>query len=548
MSEIDILPPSDDARFVDSPSSRQNLENTVLTTQNNTGTGISDDTVIISANTALDGYRLKNFYMTNSLQWFVWMVFHFSVVFFFTFQLQSVALVGIFLGIANFIAVLLDIPVGILQRYYSTKKLFIIAAISQLIAVAIFFNFIYGVFSVAGDVSKMIVPEGFSWIISWFFSSALNWVLIIVASVCYALTKEINDISTFGYILSHAHPSEYGTILARNNITYGLGSLVGLVISGFILSTNPTIAIIFLGAAIAIFLVFTIRFFDNSSESLTLSDVTSFTVGIRKVNAENVKEYITEKISAVDLEKVLSTAKYVFLKPKQKQTSTIEWGEFGRETIRTAKTIWQIMSHVPIYIVIYWTMTLVLIFGFWDTFASTFLVSFLDDIKPGWSYILLACIAIPALGLQEVAGKVAGKVGIKTVAFIGLGLSGVSLIGMGIMALVAGGTFSGTTTIIFLALALVNSLGYSCGMSLGQNQFLDTYNSIYAKTLNLKEIDSNASAGPMKILQNAANVIGLVFGWLMLEILGYGGFFLIFGIVILWALVWSISKKDKIIL
>lgn len=150
------------------------------------------------------------------------MVFHFSVVFFFTFQLKSVALVGIFLGIANFIAFLLDIPVGILQRYYSTKKLFIIAAISQLIAVGIFFNFIYGVFSAAGNITEMIVPEGFSGIISWFFSNALNWVLIIVASVCYGLTKEINDISTFGYILSHAHPSEYGKILARNNITYGL--------------------------------------------------------------------------------------------------------------------------------------------------------------------------------------------------------------------------------------------------------------------------------------------------------------------------------------
>lgn len=87
------------------------------------------------------------------------MTFHFAVVFFFTFQLESVALVGIFLGIANFIAFLLDIPIGILQKYYSTKKLFIIAAISQLIAVAIFFNFIYGVFSVAGDISEMIVPE-----------------------------------------------------------------------------------------------------------------------------------------------------------------------------------------------------------------------------------------------------------------------------------------------------------------------------------------------------------------------------------------------------
>ena len=145
---------------------------------------------------------------------------------------------------------LLDIPIGILQRYYSTKKLFIIAALSQLVAVAIFFNFIYGVFSIAGDIGQMIVPEGFSGIISWFFSSALNWVLIIIASFCYGLTKEINDISTFGYILSHAHPSEYGKILARNNITYGMGALVGLVLSGFILSTNPTLAVIFLGGII----------------------------------------------------------------------------------------------------------------------------------------------------------------------------------------------------------------------------------------------------------------------------------------------------------
>ena len=49
-------------------------------------------------------------------------------------------------------------------------------------------------------------------------------------------------------------------------------------------------------------------------------------------------------------------------------------------------------------------------------------------------------------------------------------------------------------------------------MALGQNQFLDNYNKIYADTMKLQEIDSNASAGPMKILQNAANVIGLVFG------------------------------------
>lgn len=505
-----------------------------------------DDTVIISTNTSLDGYRLKNFYMTNAFQGFVWMVFHFSVVFFFTFQLKSVALVGIFLGIANLIAFFLDIPIGILQRYYSTKKLFIIGAISQLIAVGIFFNFIYWVFSVAWDVGKMIVPDGFTGIISWFFSDALNWVLIIIASFCYGLTKEVNDISTFGYILSNAHPSEYGKILARNNITYWLGSLMGLIISGFILSMNPTIAIIFLGGIISLFLIFTYRFFDNRKESFALSDITGFTVGISKLNKENVQEYLTEKISAIDLEKVLSSTKYIFIRPAQKNTTKIDMTSFYREIIDTAKTIYAIMLHIPPYIILYWTMSLVLIFGFWDTFASTFLVSFLDNIKHGWSYILLAMIAIPALWLQEIASRVAQKVGIKTVAFLGLGLSGISMLAMGMMTLINNGNFGGITSIIFLGLALINSIWYACGMSLGQNQFLDAYNKIYAKTLDLKEIDANASAGPMKILQNAANVIGLMLGGLLLEIFWYEGFFILFGIIIISILVWSIKMKDAI--
>ena len=118
------------------PSSRDNE-------QQNTN---HENSVIISVETKLDGYRLRNFYLTNSLQGFVWMIFHFSVVFFFAFLLQNVALVGIFLGFANIVAFGLDIPLGIIQRYIPTKRLFIIAAISQLIATGIFFAFIFKVF------------------------------------------------------------------------------------------------------------------------------------------------------------------------------------------------------------------------------------------------------------------------------------------------------------------------------------------------------------------------------------------------------------------
>lgn len=53
-------------------------------------------------------------------------------------------------------------------------------------------------------------------------------------------------------------------------------------------------------------------------------------------------------------------------------------------------------------------------------------------------------------------------------------------------------------------------------MSTGQNQFLNIYNRIYAEHQSLTEIDANASSGPMKVIQNLANVIGLVFGGLLL--------------------------------
>jgi MFS family permease len=468
------------------------------------------------------------------------------VVFFFTFQLESVALVGVFLGVANAIAFFLDIPVGILQRYYSTKKLFIVWAVSQMIAVGIFFNFIYDVFSLVEATGETIIPDGFSSVWWWFFGNALNWVLILIASFCYGLTKEINDISTFGYILSHAHPSEYGKILARNNITYGLGSLTGLILSGFILSVNPTFAVIVLWGVIVGFLTFTIRFFDNAMESVTLQDITSFTIGIKKINKENISEYISEKIHAVDLEKVIQTAKYVFLKPRQKIENPLKWSALIIETRKNALIIKTIMLHTPVYMIIYWTMSLVLIFGFWDTFASTFLIEFLAQIgSEKTAYILLAIIAIPALGLQELAGKMAEKLGIKTIAMLGLGLSGWSLIAMAIMSIGYDGGL-GSRGLILMGLALVNSIGYACGMALGQNQFLDGYNKIYASTMNLKEIDSNASAWPMKILQNAANVIGLVLGGFILQVLGYAGFFIVFGLIILGVLGWSIQKKDEI--
>ena len=483
------------------------------TTPNISVDPIESNPIVISAQTGLDGYRLL---------------------------LDNIALVGIFLGFANLIAFGIDIPLWIIQRYVSTRRMFIIAAISQLIATAIFFAFIFKVFGLIHWVVGVAVPIDILKSGSdWFFGSPLNMIGVMVAAICYGITKEINDVSTYWYILAHANPSEYATILARNNITFGVWSVIGLILSGVILSFSPVFAVIILGIIIWSFLLFTIKFFDNSMDSVNISDITDFRISIQRWNSEHVREYITETVKKVDIEKVVNGAKYLMLSPKQTQSEKkIPWKNIYISSKKEFKIIWEICIHKPISLL--WTITLVLTFGFWDTFASSFLLGFLNDIKPGWSYVLLAVIWIPWIVLQETASNLATKVGIKTIGIIGLALSWGSLILLGIFTM-----FDTASPLLILGLALVNSLGYACGMSTGQNKFLDTYNRIYAYHENLTEINANASSGPIKVIQNLANVIWLTIWWILL-MFGFSVFFILFWLVIIGVLVWTIKEREHI--
>lgn len=498
--------------------------------------------VIISAQTSLDWYRLKNFYITNLFQGLVWMIFHFSVIFFFGFLLQNIALVWFFLGFANLIAFWIDIPLWILQRYIPTRRLFLIAAISQLIATSIFFAFIFKLFWLLHALGSVVPSESIQAGNDWFFGSVINYIWVIIASICYGLTKEINDISTYGYILSHADPSDYGVILARNNITFGVGSLLGLLLSWVVLSFSPAFAVVFLAIIIVIFMVFTIRYFDTSVDTVSIADITHFKVSVQRWNSENVKEYIVETIKKADIEKVIKNAKYLMLKPKQKLIiEKIPWSEIFKTSKKEFMIIWKIFLHKPLNISLIWTITLVLIFGFWDTFATSFLLGFLNDLKPGSSYLLLAIIWVPWILLQEVASKIGSRIWPKIIGIIGLFLSAWSLILMGLFS------FGELNIYILLPLAVINSLGYACGMSTGQNQFLDSYNRIYAQQAGLAEINANASSGPIKVVQNLANVFGLVI-WGALLYFGFSTFFIIFWITITAVLLWTFQKQKQILL
>lgn len=132
--------------------------------------------------------------------------------------------------------------------------------------------------------------------------------------------------------------------------------------SGIILAINPTFAVMVLGVIIGGLLFFTVRFFDNAEESIEAKDIVSFTVAVKHLNAENVTEYITEKIQAVDLPQIMQNTKYIFLKPKKISGEKIDWKGILRETKIAGRVIIDVLISKPVHLILYWTISLVLIF------------------------------------------------------------------------------------------------------------------------------------------------------------------------------------------
>ncbi len=491
--------------------------------------------LVISVDKNFNGNKKRNFFITIFLQGFLWMLFHFTVVFFFTFKLESVVLVWVFLWLWNFVSFLIDIPIGILQKYLKSKTLYLIGAISQFIAMLIFVLFIFQITDQIAELKTMnnVVDS----ILSFFLGSILNIVLLLIASICYGITQELNSVTSLSYVMNNVEPSKYAEVLARSNIFSWLWMFAGLMFSWVIMSFSPKSIIFALILIIALVLYFMSKFFDNSDESIQISDIKNLKVSFNKMSLENVKEYISENIKKEDLKEIVSKSKYIFLKPKEIK-GKIDIKKVMEETKSTFNVVVAILKKKPLNITIYWTIITVLTFGFWDTFSTTFLINFLDKVKPWWSYFFLWLIAIPAYLLQEFFWNMGKKFWTLTIAFIWLLLSGISLILMGI--------FSKSWAFMIMTFAIMNSIGYAAWMALGQISFLDAYNKEYAKYMNLKEIDANASAWPMKILQNFANVVGLMLWGFILWVLQYTWFFILFGMLIIRIFIWSIKNKKGI--
>ena len=493
---------------------------------------------IISVDKELSPIREKNLFLNIIVSNFIWMIFHFSVFFFFTFQLKSVALVWIFLWIWNLFALLLDIPIWIIQKYYKPRTLFIISYISQILAMLIFINF---TLQITDFIKEVVVPEDM-WIITitleFFLWNWLNLLLLLIASFCYWLTKELQEVTMISYILNNANHNQYIGLIANKNISTWIWAFLWLLLSWYILTLNPNFIIILTIIIIIWIIYFTLNFFDNSEKTLSLQDVYKFKVLLDKDHIKNLHSNLTntviKTVNKIELKGIVWKSKYIFLKPVTLQPK-IDFRALAIETKKEFIATYKIFTNTENSMIIYWCLVMLVTFWFWDTFASTFLIKFLDDLLEWWWYMLLWVVAVPAFWLQWYFSKLSEQYWIAAVSNIWLVLSWSSLFLMGVFSW-------SDNLLLIMAFAIINSVWYAACMTLSQAWFLESYNKAFANYNKLKEIDANASAAPLKIIQNLANVVWLFLWWLILSVLNYIWFFMLFGVVIIYILYWTIKN------
>lgn len=178
---------------------------------------------------------LKNFFALMGIYGAIWTTFYLTMVFFFGFIVGSAFLVGIFLGLGSIWAMIIDVPVGIIQRHIPSKTMFITA---NIIMIVILIIFLYLVQTSAGLNIKL---DGSTIEITrTFLTTGINGILLICVSLLYGTYQETYDVTKMAYFLNICDPSEYAEVMSKNNVYEAIGGVVGLLLSIAILSLQTT--------------------------------------------------------------------------------------------------------------------------------------------------------------------------------------------------------------------------------------------------------------------------------------------------------------------
>lgn len=171
---------------------------------------------------------------------------------------------------------------------------------------------------ISSAVSSDVIPVGtklFTSLLDFFLNDITNILLLIVASFLYGFTKEVNDVTSYAYIMNTVDPNNYASVISKMNIYFGAGSLFGLLLSGVVLSFAQFVAVSILVICVGLYLVLLLKYFDRSDITLDPQAIKNVSVMIKPLDKEKAQSYVSGLVSLESFSKVASSAKTLFLKP-----------------------------------------------------------------------------------------------------------------------------------------------------------------------------------------------------------------------------------------
>jgi len=450
---------------------------------------------------------------------------------------NAIFLVGLVLGFASVGALFVDSFWAYLQKIRRPRFLLFLALGGLLITVTIFL--FSGVFPMLGWTA-----------------------FTILAALLYGWSYDLYDVTILTTILRRGSAEHYAQNISQKKFAEAVGTVFGLMVSGFLIFFGSTFAQIVLLALLTGVFIFVARHFDRDEDDLvplTFSQksavewknvffVLSHPTEIERIlkNAGgNLRSEILQlsRETEAAIKKLPENAKkaaeeikesarkrLIEILAKENEIVRSEFKEpefhFG-EMIRESKIM--ILEFFEIFrqkgkLLLLWAAVVVVFFSFWDTMAITFQPLFLQRVAANseflraFSGVVMASFLVPVLLFQMPFAALADRIGRAKFVVLGIFVSGVSLLFLG---------SAESLWVIFLS-GLGNSLGYALAFVPAQAMLAHEI-----EGMQKGEVAKEKSAGMLRVALNIGNILGQLAGGLVFAAVGFSAGFFAFGILLL---------------
>lgn len=458
-------------------------------------------------------------------------IFSFSVMRFLTGSIgHQYFLIGLAFAISNGICLLIDIPLGISQKYVKPRYFILLSVFLLMIS-----DFI-------------------------FLMSASAYWLAFLAVLSYQLSIEIFFITIVTYILRLSSPTDASQNLAQSDITDNIGDMIGIGLGGVLLTLDRSLDMhnslvaLFIFLLVILLFLYIYMFADNKQQSALEKYILELKLSKKIIGTTSgiAEKLITTEASptepapqAATEPPVTEVAKVEVPEPK------ITPQELIRQVAKTMKEVFQslftIISNPAKNSFILWVMLIVVITTFWMEAANFFEPFFLKSVYAKEeslvtasvsryifeSVMLLVALLVPTFIFEYPLSRLSDKWGKEKVIvlctiFCGLALSSLAFL-------------SSTLTffIVFLTMGIAYVGIYPPMVSLVNEEYAkievkkDEAPTPEEKPTSSEEGDEGVSAALVSILMNIGQISSGLIGGILLSILKLKLIYLLLGILLL---------------